>query len=101
MKTQLRKPGSREGEITAEYKQEALELWRNCGRSAVEVAPELGIRDPLLYRWARPEREYNLSKAELSRGAVLKNWKRRSAACAPRTPSSWSNVKSKNSLGIL
>jgi hypothetical protein len=50
---------------------------------------------------ARLKREYNLSKAELSRGAVLKNWKRRSAACAPRTPSSWNNVKFKKSLGIL
>jgi transposase-like protein len=32
------------------------------------VAAELGIRAPLLYRWARPKRESNLSKAELSRG---------------------------------
>jgi transposase-like protein len=86
---------------TEEYKQEALELWCNSGRSAANVAAELGIRAPLLYRWARLKREYNLSKAELSRGAVLKNWKRRSAACAPRTPSSWNNVKFKKSLGIL
>ena len=46
-------PGFREDE---EYKQEALELWRNSGRSAATVAAELGIRAPLLYRWAHLER---------------------------------------------
>ena len=39
-----------------QYKQEALELWRQSGRSAAKVATELGIRPPLLYRWARLER---------------------------------------------
>jgi transposase len=38
------------------YKQEALELWRKSGRSATEVAAELGIRCALLYRWAAAER---------------------------------------------
>jgi transposase-like protein len=33
-----------------------LELWRASGRSAAKVAAELGIRPPLLYRWARLER---------------------------------------------
>ena len=32
-----------------------MELWRASGRSAVKVATELGIRPPLLYRWARTE----------------------------------------------
>ena len=41
---------------TKEYKQEALSLWRASGRSAAKVAAELGIRPPLLYRWARTER---------------------------------------------
>ena len=68
MKTQLRKPARERARYTEEYKQEALELWRNSGRSAAKVAAELGIRAPLLYRWARPKRESNLSKAELSRG---------------------------------
>ena len=68
MKTQLRKPARHKARYTEEYKQEALELWRNSGRSAAKVAAELGIRAPLLYRWARPKRESNLSKAELSRG---------------------------------
>jgi transposase len=68
MKTQLRKPARERARYTEEYKQEALELWRNSGRSAAKVAAELGIRAPLLYRWARPRRESNLSKAELSRG---------------------------------
>jgi transposase len=41
----------------AEYKREALKLWRSSGRSAAAVAAQLGIRAPLLYRWARAERE--------------------------------------------
>ena len=43
----------------AEFKREALQLWRSSGRSAAKVAAELGIRAPLLYRWARAEREPN------------------------------------------
>src|SRR6266478_4129932 len=56
MKTQLRKPASSKASYTDQYKQEALELWRASGRSAAKVAAELGIRPPLLYRWARTER---------------------------------------------
>ncbi len=55
MKTQLSKPAHSKARYTEEYKQEALELWRNSGRSAAKVAAELGIRAPLLYRWARIE----------------------------------------------
>ncbi len=57
MKTQLSKPTRSKARYTDEYKQEALELWRASGRSAAKVATELGIRPPLLYRWARTERE--------------------------------------------
>ena len=56
MKTQLAKPARSPSRYTDEYKQQALELWRASGRSASKVAAELGIRAPLLYRWARPER---------------------------------------------
>src|SRR6266849_6510636 len=56
MKTQLRKPARSKASYTEGYKQEALELWRASGRSAAKVAAELGIRPPLLYRWARLER---------------------------------------------
>jgi transposase-like protein len=49
MKTQLRKPSSERARYSEEYK-EALELWRNSGRSAAKVAAEFGIRAPLLYR---------------------------------------------------
>jgi transposase len=56
MKTQLMKPARSKASYTKEYKQEALELWRASGRSAAKVAAELGIRPPLLYRWARTER---------------------------------------------
>ena len=56
MKTQLSKPACSHARYTTEYKQQALELWRASGRSAAKVAAELGIRAPLLYRWARTER---------------------------------------------
>ena len=56
MKTQLSKPARSKARYTDQYKQEALELWRASGRSAAKVAAELGIRPPLLYRWARAER---------------------------------------------
>ena len=56
MKTQLSKPTRSKARYTDQYKQEALELWRASGRSAAKVAAELGIRPPLLYRWARTER---------------------------------------------
>lgn len=52
MKTQVHKPAR----YTEEYKREALELWRASGRSAAKVAEELGIRAPLLYRWAGAQR---------------------------------------------
>jgi transposase len=63
MKTQLSKPARVKASYTDQYKQEALELWRASGRSAAKVAAELGIRPPLLYRWARLEREPNTAKA--------------------------------------
>ena len=63
MKTQLSKPARSKARYTEEYKQEALELWRNSGRSAAKVAAELGIRAPLLYRWAHAERVPNALKS--------------------------------------
>jgi transposase len=56
MKTQISKPARSKTSYSAQYKREALELWRNSGRSAAKVAAELGIRAPLLYRWAGLER---------------------------------------------
>jgi len=56
MKTQLSKPTRTRAGYTDQYKHEALELLRNSGRSAAQVATELGIRPPLLYRWARLQR---------------------------------------------
>ena len=53
MKTQLQKPSAGKTNYSTEYKQEALEHWKNSGRSAARVAAELGIRAPLLYRWAK------------------------------------------------
>lgn len=53
MKMQLQKPSAGKSRYSAEYKQQALEHWKNSGRSAAKVAAELGIRPPLLYRWAR------------------------------------------------
>ena len=56
MKTQITKPVGERTSYTKEYKEEALELWRASGRSAAKIAAQLGIRPPLLYRWARTER---------------------------------------------
>jgi transposase len=64
MKTQLTKPSRGRARYTEEYKKEALELWRASARSAAKVAAELGIRAPLLYRWAHLEREPNASKSD-------------------------------------
>ena len=46
----------RHANYSKEYIREALELWRTSGRSATTVAAELGIRRPLLYRWAAAQR---------------------------------------------
>jgi transposase-like protein len=71
MKTQLSKPARGKASYSDQYKQEALELWRNSGRSAAKVGAELGIRPPLLYRWARLEREPEATKSnEKSRRSV-------------------------------
>jgi transposase len=64
MKTQLSKPARSKARYSDQYKQEALELWRASGRSAAKVAAELGIRPPLLYRWAHAERVPDTPKAE-------------------------------------
>src|SRR5438045_9596079 len=53
MKTQMQKPSAGKTKYSKEYKEEALEHWKNSGRSAARVAAELGIRAPLLYRWAQ------------------------------------------------
>ena len=50
MKTQLQKPARGKASYTEEYRQQALELWRKSGRSAAQVAAELGIRPSLLYK---------------------------------------------------
>jgi len=63
MKTQIRKPVRERANYTEQYKQEALELWRASGRSAARVAAELGIRPPLLYRWANTARKPDSSKS--------------------------------------
>jgi hypothetical protein len=41
MKTELTKPFRTKASSTDQYKQEALELWRNSGRSAAKVAAGL------------------------------------------------------------
>src|SRR5206468_452923 len=63
MKTQISKPARERTSYTKEYKQEALFLWRASGGSAAKVAAELGIRPPLLYRWAHAERVPDAPKA--------------------------------------
>jgi transposase len=68
MKTQLSKPARGKARYTEEYKKEALQLWRASGRSAAKVAAELGIRAPLLYRWAQLERQPEAAAAESKAG---------------------------------
>ena len=68
MKTQLSKPARSKARYTEEYKKEALQLWRASGRSAAKVAAELGIRAPLLYRWAQLERQPGAAAAESKAG---------------------------------
>jgi len=53
MKTQIRKPSAGRSRYTVEYKEESVKHWKDSGRSAATVAAELGIRAPLLYRWAQ------------------------------------------------
>lgn len=53
MKTQMHKPSAERSYYAAEFKEEAVKHWRESGRSAGMVAAELGIRPPLLYRWAK------------------------------------------------
>jgi transposase len=55
----------RHANYSQEYIREALELWRTSGRSATKVAAELGIRRPLLYRWAAAQRRATGPKPEL------------------------------------
>ncbi len=68
MRTQLSKPARTKASYSEEYKREALELWRASGRSAAKVAAELGIRAPLLYRWAHLERESKVNQSEHKSG---------------------------------
>jgi len=56
MERQLRKPARERATYSEQFKREALELGRTSGRSAAKIAEELGIRAPLLYRWAYLER---------------------------------------------
>jgi transposase-like protein len=90
MKTQLSKPARGSARYTDEYKEQALQLWRASGRSAAKVAAELGIRPPLLYRWARAERLPATSPPEERRGRSVEALE----ACVRRTPNFWSSVKS-------
>jgi len=53
MKTQIQKPAAGKASYTVECKREALEHWKSSGRSAARIAAELGLRAPLLYRWAK------------------------------------------------
>jgi len=67
MKTQMRKPVAGKASYSDEYRQQALELWRQSGRSAAKVAAELGIRPELLYKWSTEARQTQAGHA--ARGA--------------------------------
>ncbi len=67
MKTQITKPAERHEHYSADYKQQALELWRASGRSAAKVAAELGIRPALIFRWSKQQRDK--AQGQTARGA--------------------------------
>ena len=69
MKTQLQKPARSKASYTEEYRQQALELWRKSGRSAAQVAAELGIRPSLLYKWSTDARQAGEAPGQAARGA--------------------------------
>ena len=46
----------RRRKFTEQYRQDAVELWRTSGRSAAEIARQLGIRAELLYVWGNRTR---------------------------------------------
>ena len=48
MKTQFRKPARSKANYTDQYKQEALELWRDSGRSVAKVAAGLEKKGAIL-----------------------------------------------------
>jgi transposase len=46
---------ARRRKFSEQYRRDAVELWRTSGRSAGEIAQQLGIRADLLYVWgSRP-----------------------------------------------
>ena len=47
---------TRRRKFTEQYRQDAVELWRTSGRSAAEIAKQLGIRADLLYAWGNKTR---------------------------------------------
>ena len=44
--------------LTKEFKQEAVRLVQTSGKSAVQIAKDLGISDSALSRWVRESREH-------------------------------------------
>ena len=52
---------SRRGKYTEQYRRDAVELWRASGRTAKEIAGQLGIKADRLYVWAA---EYRPSGGE-------------------------------------
>jgi len=57
MKTQLSKPSRSRARYTEEYKKEALELWRNSGRSAAKVAAGHSSTAALSLGYGDPDRK--------------------------------------------
>ena len=47
---------TRRRKFTEQYRRDAVELWRSSGRSAAEIAKQLGIRADLLYAWSSKPR---------------------------------------------
>jgi transposase len=61
-----------------QFKREAVTLWQNSGRSAAEIAQQLGIQQRLLYQWKRsgvppvgPQGDLQAENAALRRELAL------------------------------
>lgn len=48
--------GTRRPKYSEQYRKDAVELWRASGRSAPEIAAQLGLKPQRLYDWASEQR---------------------------------------------
>jgi len=68
------------------FKEHAVELWLNSGKSATEVAAEVGIHGQRLSAWRnRFGPPHPGGKGAAHRSAVPSNWRSKTLICGVRT----------------